>query len=154
MIELLVEDGEFGQIESQEPFLVLDGKLYVSVADTGLRVYDEPIGISFFDIALSASDTVIETDSDDVQIRAYPISLAASDTVIDCITAGTKVVLSPLPAGMWFLQSGENVYILGTPEPGTEGDYKITLVADNDVEPNAQQTILLTVRQIVSTHDQ
>ncbi len=68
----------------------------------------------------------------------------------------TLTLEGALPSGVGFVDNGDNTGTIGgTPEVGTEGDYVVTITADNGVNPPATHTFTLTVvvPVIVTTGD-
>lgn len=144
MIELLIEDGVFGLIVSEEPFLGFPGEVFLIIEDTEIPTYGENPEFLFPEVALDASDMSIETVLGDALLLLSSSDFDIEDGVIDVEGYSPKFNPGPLPVGLDLI-SGNPARISGVPESGTEGLYEITLVADNGVLPNAEETIILRV---------
>jgi hypothetical protein len=98
------------------------------------------------------------TQSFTLTVDAVPAITSASSTSFTTTTAGSFTVQSTgyptpalsesgaLPSGVTFVDNGTGTATLsGTPAPGTQGSYPLTITASNGVAPNATQSFTLTV---------
>jgi hypothetical protein len=146
-VDLAISDVGYGYAVDKEPFLGLEGEVNLAASALGCEALSSRVDLGFTEYALAVSALGYGFGAGTPTLWLLPALLSPSDIGYGFGMDQPSLSPGPLPEGLQLTDNGDGTADLyGTPAAGTAGRYEIQLEADNDVEPNATQTLILTVQ--------
>lgn len=147
-IDLIVDEAETTVATFvTDTFLNFEGEVGLSVNDCFLEGIATLLDMGFDSYDLEADDVYIQSVSENPEMQLHPADLAVTDGFSQLAVTDPELSLGPLPRGLSLIDNGNGTaFIVGTPAPGTAGDYEVNIAANNGVNPNAELRLTIKVR--------